>query len=239
MPLLVNDELLDEELVRSAARKYKERAVSEGTEVEGLDLDVRAQAWARENVIRQMIVRQAAGSRPPEALLDEIAAQVPRPKSKEIAEYYKRNRALFQRPEMVHAAHIVKNVDESATTEEALAAITAIEQQLQQGADFARLADQFSDCPGQGGELGFFASGEMVDEFESALVPLRAGEVTRVFRSPFGFHLAKLIERRPSRVPPLPEVHAEIEQQLWEQKKQLAVTRFIDGLRAAAVITRA
>ena len=239
MPILVNNQVVDEELIRTEARIFKEQLKREGRLGEGLELEMRAREWARENIIRRTIVEQAAGPRQPEELLDEVAAKVPRPKPREVADHYKQFKDLFYAPEMIHAAHIVKNIDESATEEQALAAITQIELELKEGADFGELADRASDCPGRGGDLDFFARGEMVDEFESAVLAVRPGELTGIFRSIFGFHIAKLIEHRPAGLRALNEVRSQIEEQLWRQKQQTAVTRFVDKLRARAVITNA
>jgi parvulin-like peptidyl-prolyl isomerase len=239
MSLLVNNQPVDEELIRTHARTFKEELKREGNLNEGLEMEMRAREWARENIIRRTIVEQAAAPRQPEALLDEVAASVPRPKPREVADHYKQFRDLFYAPELIHAAHIVKNVDEFSTAEQALAAMTQIELELKGGADFGELADRASDCPGQGGDLDFFARGEMVDEFESAVLAVRPGEVTNIFRSAFGFHIAKLIEHRPSGLRPLNEVRNQIEEQLWHEKRQTAVTRFVDKLRAQAVITNA
>lgn len=239
MPILVNNQPVDEESIRTEARLLKERLSQEQSLGEGLEMEMRAREWARENIIRRTIVEQAAAPRKPEELLDEVAAKVPRPKPREVSGHYKQFRNLFYTPELIHAAHIVKNIDESATPEHALAAITQIESELKSGADFARLADRASDCPGQGGDLGFFARGEMVDEFESAVLAVRPGEVTGIFRSLFGFHIAKLIEHRPSGLRPLNEVRNQIEEHLWRQKKERAVSTFIEKLRAQAVIANA
>lgn len=100
--------------------------------------------------------------------------------------------------EMVHAAHIVKNVDEHTSEADALAAMQAALQALQSGRSFEEIADEVSDCRGGGGDLGWFPRGTMVEEFERVVFALRPGEVSDVVRSPFGFHIAKLIERSQS-----------------------------------------
>jgi parvulin-like peptidyl-prolyl isomerase len=140
---------------------------------------------------------------------------------------------------MVHAAHIVKNVDEAATEAEALQAVRDIKKTLDGGRSFEELADECSDCPGRGGDLGFFARGEMVEEFESVVFGLAPGEISDVFRSPFGFHIAKVYERRPEGPRSLNEVRKEIEHLISSERKQRAIRRFIDGLRSEADIRKA
>jgi hypothetical protein len=238
MPIVVNDQVIDDQTVRDEAAFLKERLRLEGTVEDGLALELRAREWARENVIQRVLLQQAVGSASPQELLIRITQETPRPNSKEVAAYYREFQSSFYAPELIHAAHIVKNVDETATEEQAKAAIQEVEIALRQGTDFAELADRYSDCPGQGGDLGFFARGEMVDEFETALLGLQPGEISGVFRSPFGFHIGKLIARRPAALRSLNEVRSEIEEQLWNQRKQQAVSNFMHSLRVKATIRK-
>ena len=170
-------------------------------------------------------------------LLASASANVPAPKNGEIEACYRLNKQSFYAPEMVHAAHIVKNSGEESG-EEALQEIRRIRALLDAGSSFEELADQYSDCPGRGGDLGFFARGEMVAEFEDVVFSLAAGQVSDIFRSPFGFHLAKVYARRPSRTKPFKEVRGEIERLIWNERKHQAVRRFIDGLRSAADVRK-
>ena len=77
------------------------------------------------------------------------------------------------------------------TKQEALEQIGAIKQQLDGGADFAKLAKEHSDCPsgGSGGDLGNFGRGQMVPEFEQAAFALQVGASSDVVETPFGYHL--------------------------------------------------
>lgn len=102
----------------------------------------------------------------------------------------------------VRASHILlmyKGSSRSTATrskEEALTQIGAIKQQLAQGADFAALAREHSDCPSsrQGGDLGKFGRGQMVKEFESTAFGLPVGGVSDVVETAFGYHLIRRTE---------------------------------------------
>ncbi|MCX6627586.1 MAG: peptidylprolyl isomerase, partial [Candidatus Solibacter sp.] len=94
----------------------------------------------------------------------------------------------------------------------------------------------YSDCPGRGGDLGYFARGQMVEEFDAVVFSLEPGQCSEIFRTPFGYHIAKVLDRRAECIRPLAEVKADIEALLFEQKKQRRIEQCIDALRAKANI---
>lgn len=165
-----------------------------------------------------------------------LTAKLVPPRGKEIAEYYRQHRDDFFTPGLVHAAHIVKNADEQTTGEAALEQMRGIRTELEQGGDFAELADRYSDCPGRGGDLGYFARGQMVDEFDAVVFGLEPGQFSEIFRTPFGYHIAKLHDRKPEGVRPLADVKIDIETLLFDRKKQRRIEQCIDSLRAKADI---
>jgi peptidyl-prolyl cis-trans isomerase C len=169
-----------------------------------------------------------------ERYIAHVTQHVARPRRKDVVEYYKKNRAEFHSPEAIHAAHIVKNVDEQHPEEAARAAIEEIRDALHNGGSFEALADEFSDCPGRGGDLGFFPRGQMVPEFEAVAFSLSPGAISDIFRTPFGFHIVKAYSRRPEGVLPLEEVSDMIENQIFSQKKQKVLEQHLDSLRAKA-----
>ena len=171
-----------------------------------------------------------------ERMLTKLSSRAQAPRPKEIADYYHNNAAAFKVPEAWHASHIVKNVDGHNTEEAAKAAIDIIHRRLQQGESFEQVADEVSDCPGRGGDLGFFGRGQMVDEFETVAFALAPGQISGIFRTPFGFHIAKIHDHRVEGVLPLDAVSSDIEAQLLAESKQKTVERYIDSLRAKAKI---
>lgn len=99
--------------------------------------------------------------------------------------------------DQVRASHILLMYAGSARStatrskDEAAAEIAGLKQQIDDGADFADVARGHSDCPSsrQGGDLGKFARGMMVPEFEQAAFELGVGETSDVVETPFGYHL--------------------------------------------------
>jgi parvulin-like peptidyl-prolyl isomerase len=169
-------------------------------------------------------------------LTARLTAKLQPPKSSEISGYYRKDPNRFFAPEMVHAAHIVCNVDERTDEAAARAKIEEVAGNLEGGAEFSAVADEFSDCPGRGGDLGFFQRGVMVPEFDWVVFDLPAGEISKPFRTLFGYHIARVMEHRPAQVRPFEEVRDEIAKTLYAEKCQRAVNRYLDQLRAKAVV---
>jgi parvulin-like peptidyl-prolyl isomerase len=171
-----------------------------------------------------------------ERFIARSAGRIAAPRKKEIVEYYRKHREHFFMPEMGHASHIVKNVDERVDAEAAYRAIAEIQEQLQAGADFAELADRASDCPGRGGDLGWWARGQLVAEFEDVIFTLPEGSVSKIFRTVFGYHIARVHERRQPHTAELEEVSDQIARVLFMEKQAKARERVLSALRKSATI---
>ena len=126
-----------------------------------------------------------------------------------------------------NASHILV-----ATEEEAQSLID----QLNDGADFGALAQEFSTGPSgpNGGALGWFGTGMMVPEFETAVAGLEAGEISAPVQTQFGWHVVKLNESRISAPPALEDVRADLEEELRRQR----VDAYLAELTEAAEIAR-
>lgn len=119
-----------------------------------------------------------------------------------------------------------------ATEEEAAAAKARIDA----GEDFAALAAELSsdNTASNGGNLGWFAAGMMVEPFEVAVMALEPGQVSDPVQTQFGWHLIALLETRPTAIPALDDLRAE----LTATVQQAAVESLLADLEAAADITR-
>jgi peptidyl-prolyl cis-trans isomerase SurA len=107
-------------------------------------------------------------------------------------------------------SHIMLRLPDQASPEEVNRQRARAEQvlaQLRAGADFSKLAVSFSDAPDalQGGAIGWRSRDRLPDLFAQALDGLKPGEVSGIIRSPAGFHLLKLIERRGGGAPVIVE----------------------------------
>lgn len=137
---------------------------------------------------------------------DAIAGQVT---EEAVRAEYDKVVADFQPQEEVRARHILVETKEEAD---------AIKAELDAGGDFATIAQEKSIDPGSGangGDLGFFAKGMMVPEFETAVFALaNPGDVSAPVQSQFGWHIIKLEEKRESSPPAFEQVAPQIQQQV-------------------------
>jgi len=96
-------------------------------------------------------------------------------------------------------------------------------EKLAHGSDFAQLARQYSKDPGskdQGGELGFFARGQMVPQFEDVAFRLKKGEISEPVESQFGWHIVRIDDRRQRAAPAFETVKERVVASMIHKKAQ-------------------
>jgi len=106
-------------------------------------------------------------------------------------------------------AHILVRLPEQASPEriaQARARAEKARDEVRAGGDFARLAASYSDAADalQGGQMGWRAAERLPELFSAALQTMKPGEVSEVLRSPGGFHVLRLLDRRGAGAPPSP-----------------------------------
>jgi len=132
--------------------------------------------------------------------------------------FYETQAGAVRPEEEVRARHILVESQEKARE---------LFEKIAHGADFAGLARQHSKDPGskdQGGELGFFARGQMVPQFEEAAFKLKRGEVSEPFETHLGWHLVRVDERRQRPAPAFETVKDRVVAAMIHQKAQQIVT---------------
>jgi parvulin-like peptidyl-prolyl isomerase len=112
----------------------------------------------------------------------------------------------------------------------ALAKADSIHKQLVDGADFGKLAREYSDddSKAQGGELGDFSRGEMIDPIQNALDHMKVGDISEPIRSDHGFHIVKLEAHQQAGVKPFPDVSDQIREKLVSQKAMQQFGTWVD-----------
>jgi len=122
--------------------------------------------------------------------------------------------ADFVSAEERNASHILIEINDDVTEEQAKTKIDEINALLSSGGDFEGLAKEYSDDMGsakQGGSLGFAAKGAYLQEFEEALFALAEGDVSAPVQTEYGFHLIKLIEIQTQPTPGFDEMKYSLE----------------------------
>lgn len=147
----------------------------------------------------------------------------------EVELYYNENIKDFDRPDQVRARQIVVSTEEEGQKVLGL---------LRQGEPFADIAGKYSMSPDakEGGDLGFFAKGEMPPEFEKAVFNLPVGRLSDLVKSEYGYHVFLVEEKREAARLTLDEVRPEIRETLLTEKKEKAYQNWLRELRSQATI---
>lgn len=143
----------------------------------------------------------------------------------EVKQYYQENIERFQSPEERSASHILIAVPAEAGAEEKKKARALADDILGQvkaaPARFGELARRHSSDPGsaeRGGDLGAFARGMMVKEFDDAVFSLKTGELAGPVETQYGYHIIRLDEIKAVKTTPLAEVRTQIEEEIRKPK---------------------
>lgn len=138
--------------------------------------------------------------------------------------YYEDNGSRYYHPEEVRALHILISVPQNAPEGEVEKARQTAEKVLQEarsGKDFPELAKKYSQDPSvaqNGGDLGFFTRDKMTPEFSEAAFMLQPGQVSEIVRTPYGFHIIKVMDRHAEKTESFVEVRTGIERSLKEER---------------------
>lgn len=155
--------------------------------------------------------------------LARLRAQIV-PAEADLRKRYEASREDYKRPESAHILHILIRVDPSAAPAADAAARTKAEsivKQLRAGADFGKLARENSGDPsssGKGGDMGFVDRGATVPLFDSAAFSIPLNTISDPIRTKeFGYHIIKVLERKPAGYRSFEEVRDRLASQVAEQ----------------------
>lgn len=169
-------------------------------------------------------------------MLEQIAERAGVPSEADLRAFYEKHIDLFKTEEEVKVFHILKNPTRGEDRPKAFEELREVRKRAQAGEDFVALARAHSDRGEENMDLGYFKRGELMQEFETVAFSLDAGEISPIFLSSYGYHLAKLIDRKPAVPKPFEEVRDEVELRVREERKNELTRELVDRLKLTAKV---
>jgi peptidyl-prolyl cis-trans isomerase C len=143
----------------------------------------------------------------------------------DVKDYYEKHKEELASVSQIRASHILVKTEEDAKK---------ILERLKKGEDFAKIAKKSSIDPGSaknGGDLGFFSSGQMVPEFEAAAARLKTGEISDPVKTKFGYHIIKVTDKKMGKPVEFEKVRNVIFQRLSAERQKEFFDSYIEGLK--------
>jgi len=130
----------------------------------------------------------------------------------EISTYFEENKESFDQQEQVQASHIL--VEDEATAKE-------VKEKLANGDNFIELVQEYSTDEASletDGDLGYFAKGDMVEEFETAAFGMEINEISDPVNTEYGYHIIKVTDKKEAKEATLEEVKEEVREVILESR---------------------
>lgn len=210
----VDNAEVDEQL-----KHIKERFGTEGFENFKKEMGF-DEAYIKQDISKQMMIRKYLDS-----LLKDVKVD-----DKEVAEYFEKNHSKYDQPEMIRASHILLKTEKEAED---------IRKKVKAGEDFSELAFKFSIDPSakqNKGDLNYFPRGVMDKTFEDAAFSMKKGEISKPVKTRFGYHIIKLVDRKPAVKATLEGSKEKILNDLTDEKKNKIIGDKLAELQKVAKI---
>ncbi len=240
---MVDDELLFQESQRLGLVVTAEEINREVSAARARFKDAAAfkQELARQHMdethYRVKLYRQRAIQR----VIEQQVMPVVRISDDDLHRFYEANRKRYHIPEKIRLRHIlIRAADEGDTVKKNAARrkIEMIRDRLIRGEDFERLAREYSEEPRreQGGDLGYVQRGKMLPQLETVAFGLAVGETSPILTTVHGFHLLHVTDRKPEREVSFKEARLDIQNNLLQVRRELALKKYLEELRKKADI---
>ncbi len=139
--------------------------------------------------------------------------------------YYDKHKDELASVSQIKASHIVVKTEDEAGK---------ILERIKKGEDFAAIARKSSIDPGSaknGGDLGYFSSGQMVPEFETVALKMKPGEISEPVKTKFGFHIIKVTDKKMGKPVEFEKVKSAIMQRIAAEKQKEVFDSYIENLK--------
>lgn len=143
--------------------------------------------------------------------------------------YYNKNRKQFEKKESVRVRHIVTDTQEKADH---------LRERIMEGENFSKLAIMHSLSPdrSRGGDLGYFSRGTFPQVFDDICFHLKPNELSPVVKSPYGYHIFRLIDKQPEKVQSFEQVKGMIEAEIFKKRIEEAYVTWFNRIKEKAQI---
>ncbi len=161
-------------------------------------------------------------------LIQEVVNSKVTISEQEVEKYFAGHPEEFKKGERIRALHILVTKEELAQR---------IIKQLEKDTDFSELARDFSQSPEalEGGDMGYIEEGTLPEEFDPVF-KLKIEGVSQIIRTPYGFHVFKVVDKKPASQKSLEESREGIYAKLLEESQEGAFRQWLDGIRKRANI---
>ena len=151
----------------------------------------------------------------------------------EMKEYFTENIGVFN-SETVTASHILidtRTIKDEKGLNKAKEDTKRLKKELDNGADFAKLAEENSDCPSakSGGELGVIARGQMVEEFEKTAFNTEVNGISEPVKTKFGYHIIKITDKQVGKDVTFEETKDNVKLALFNEKTMTLIQELNDN----------
>ncbi len=173
--------------------------------------------FAKEQILKQYAIRK---------LLDSVNID-----DEKVKEFYESNKDQFSDIYKFAASHILVENQDLANE---------LKEKIDNGESFEDVATENSTCPSsqRGGDLGEFQSGQMVKEFENALLEMENGEISNPVKTQFGYHIIKLNKKELLKENKFESFKDELERSLLSQLQQEAYANKAEELKNKYTVER-
>jgi peptidyl-prolyl cis-trans isomerase C len=200
---------------------------------EGVTLD---EALKRENLTTEGLRSNLVSELRIKKLVESEVPTNNAPTDEDVAKFYESQKEQFKTPESVEARHILvkmESTDDEKVKAEKKAKADGLRKQLVDGADFAKLAKENSDCPSKdrGGDLGSFQRGQMVKAFEDAAFSQETNAIGPVVETMFGYHIIQVKERKAAGASSLADVKDRLVEHLKQRKQMELFDAFLAKIK--------
>jgi peptidyl-prolyl cis-trans isomerase C len=222
------------ELVDNQLKELKKRFPDEKTFEKALSDTGLSEADLRSRIEREQVIQE---------WIKKNFVDTSTVTEEEMKAYYDGHPDMFKQQESVRVEHILIRVSPKATEAEKAAArkkIEEVQKKLKDGGNFEALAKEYSNdaSKDRGGDLGYFTRGRMAKPFEEAAFSLKVGEVSPIVETIYGYHLIKVLDRKPEGKISYEDAKERIQQVLKNEKVRTQLRARIADLKAKADIQR-